>query len=68
MRYIILKLFGLNYSIRKLALPNFSCQDCATSMFACPVDTGERSVSGLAGAVVLATWRREFGLGLSISR
>ena len=66
-RNIILKSFGLNYSIRTASSPIFSCLDCATLLFACPVDTSERAVLGLA-AVVLATWKREFGLELSISR
>ena len=68
MRYIILWLFGLNYSMSSLSLPNFSCQDYATFVFACSDGTGERWVSGLAAVVVLNTCRREFGLGFSISK
>ena len=66
-RNIILKSLGLDYSIRTASSPIFSYLDCATLLSACPVDTSERALLGGA-AVMLATWKQEFGLELSYSR
>ena len=65
--YIILASFGWDYSTRTVSLPIFSCLNCATLLTACPVDTSERAVLGVSGAV-LATWKRKFGLELLLSR
>ena len=65
--FIILGSFGFDYSTRTASLPIFSCLNCATLLTACPVDTSERAVLGVSGAV-LATWKREFGLELLLSR
>ena len=65
--YIILDSLELDYSTRTVSLPIFSCLNCATLLTACPVDTSERAVLGVSGAV-LATWKRKFGLELLLSR